>query len=191
MEYTIEKLDESRFNEWNDFVNSHDGLSIFHTIEWKKLLEDVFGYSPEYYFVKNNENRIVGISPAFKCKTFFGKIIMSMPFFEYGGPFVEQGYESAYNDIFQIYKQKAEEGEVKLVKIRCLPSFIDYSQFGIQDYAKQVEAWDFILELQGKDFEKDIWNGYAKDSDIRTNIRKSIKKGAKLNKDKDWQRLYK
>ncbi len=194
MNYTIEKLDssdESRYEEWSQFVNSHRELSIFHTIEWKRLLEKVFGYSSEYYYVTNQESKIVGISPAFKCKTFSGKIIMSMPFFEYGGPFVEQGYESAYKDIFELYKKKVESKEVKMVKIRSLPTMLDYSKFGVEGYAKQAEASDFILDLKGKDFEKDIWNGYAKESDVRTNIRKAIKKGAKLNKLHNWELLYK
>ena len=193
MNFKIEPLMTEDRSKWNNFVNNQKETSIVHTIEWKNILEEVFGYEPFYHVIKNHEGKIVGISPAFICKTFFGKILISMPFFEYGGPFVLEEYKDAYKELFKIYKELAENGRVKKIKIRTPPNLIDYSEYDVAGlgFEKAVEAEDFILDLKGKSYEKDVWNGYKRDSNIRTDIRKALKQGTKINKSHNWETLYK
>lgn len=192
MNYKIEPLRSEEYNKWNEFVDSRQELSIFHTAEWKQILEDVFEYIPFYHVVKNQEGSIVGVSPAFICQTFTGKVLISLPFFEYGGPFILEEYKEAYKYLFKMYKELFEKKIVKKVKIRTPPNLMDYSEYGVAEvgFEKELEAWDFVLELEGKDYEKDIWQGYEKKSDIRTNIRKALRLGAKINKKNNWETLY-
>lgn len=192
MNFTIEPLRSEEYDKWNEFVNGQKDLSIFHTAEWKKLMEEVFEYDPFYHVVKNQEGVIVGVSPAFICPTFFGKVLQSMPFFEYGGPYVLEGYEGAYKELFKMYKELADKKIVKKVKIRTPPNMIDYSEHGVAEvgFEKSLEAWDFVLKTEGKNYENDVWKGYEKKSDIRTNIRKALRLGTKLNKNQNWEKLY-
>ncbi|RJS71848.1 hypothetical protein CW714_05200, partial [Methanophagales archaeon] len=74
MQFEVQQLDKNDYNRWNDFLKTHKNATIFHTIEWKNVLEETFGYKPEYLVVKNSEGKIVGISPAFSVKTLFGKV---------------------------------------------------------------------------------------------------------------------
>jgi len=187
LDYAVEELNEYDFEKWNKFVYAHKELTIFHTIEWKRLLEKTFNFESKYFVVKNSEGEIVGISPAFKVKKFLKKIIISMPFFEYGGPFVEKGHEGIYKDIFNKYKEMVDKGEVSYVKIRSLPEDQSYPIDDI--YNKQVEAHDFYLDIQNKTFD-DIWTDFTKDSGVRTAVKKTLKNGVIIKKDQDFENLY-
>ena len=83
----LELLQKSDYQKWDDFVNLHPNSTIFHTIQWKTVIEKSFHYQPLYLVLKNSENKIVGIAPSFLVKKLgiSNKIISSLPFFEYGG----------------------------------------------------------------------------------------------------------
>jgi len=185
MHYTLEELKKEDFDKWNEFVKENK-LTIFHTIKWKKVLESSFGFKPIYYIVKNENNEVVGVAPAFICRNFFKKAIVSMPFFEYGGPFVKEGYKESYKTIFNKYKKLVDNGEIDFVKIRSLQFDEDYGKIG---FNKQLEAYDFYLDIEGKNFE-DIWNSFTKDSGIRTEFNKSVRNGVKTKTEKAPEILY-
>ncbi|MBD3248623.1 GNAT family N-acetyltransferase [Candidatus Woesearchaeota archaeon] len=172
MRYNIFELKKEDFEEWDSFVKENK-LPIFHTISWKKILEETFNFKPVYYIVKDKDGQIVGVSPAFICKTFLKKIIVSMPFFEYGGPFVKKGYKEAYKDIFERYKEYADKGKVDHIKIRSLPFEEDYQDI---NFKKELEAYDFYMDIEGRSFE-DIWNSFSKDQGVRTEVNKAKRKG--------------
>lgn len=186
MDYTITKLTKNDYEEWDNFVKTHKGGTIFHTLGWKKVLEESYGYEPRYYVIKNANGEITGIFPTFKVKTFFGKIIVSQPFAEYGGALVREGYEKAVIDILNIFKKEVKNG-VKYIEIRKPP-------FGMRisntiGYKKEMKAYNFYLNLENKDFKKDIWNGVIHKK-VRTAIRKAIKSGVIIEKKMDMDLYY-
>ena len=190
MQFEVQQLDKNDYNRWNDFLKTHKNATIFHTIEWKNVLEETFGYKPEYLVVKNSEGKIVGISPAFSVKTLFGKVIVSQPFFEYGGPIVERGFEGAYKEILTFYKDKVKNERIKYVEIRVLPGG-ENEHFDNTGFIKQFKAYDFYIDVKGKDFEKDIWLGlYTKKSRVRNSVKKAIKSGVRVVEDDDIDIYY-
>ena len=192
MRFEVQQLDRSDYNGWNNFLKTHRNATIFHTTEWKKVLEETFGYKPEYLIVKDFEGRIVGISPAFSVKTLFGKVIVSQPFFEYGGPLVESGFEEAYKEILNFYKDKVENERIKYVELRILPiGEKEHAYFDKTGFVKQFKAYDFYIDVKGKDFEKDIWLGlYTKKSRVRNSVKKAIKSGVRVVEDDDINVYY-
>ena len=171
----VQQLKKEDYRNWNKFVTAHKKTTIFHTIEWKKVLEDTFGYNPEYLVVKSSKGNLVGISPAFSVKTLFGRVIVSQPFFEYGGPIIERGFEEAYNKILNYYIAKVENERIKYVEIKVIPDG-ENGYFNNIGFVKQFKAYDFYIDVKDKDFEKDIWLGlYTKKSRVRNSVKKAIK----------------
>lgn len=177
MKYEICPISPKYEKDWEDFVNNHKDSTIFHTLGWKKVMEQTFGFKPEYLVVKDSENKLVGISPAFKVKTFFGKVIISQPFFEYGGPIVDIGYEDACLDIFNFYKNKCLKERLNYIELKALPN-VNNSCFDKAGYIQQFKAYNYYIDIKGKNFEKDIWLGlYTKKSRVRNSIRNAIQEG--------------
>jgi FemAB-related protein (PEP-CTERM system-associated) len=76
---------DSRSNEWDQFVRTHAGGTVFHLTAWKTVLERSFGYQPEYLLAER-DGRISGVLPLFLVKNFaIGKALISTPFGVYGG----------------------------------------------------------------------------------------------------------
>ena len=187
-EFEVQRLRRRDYEEWTKFVNVHKNTTIFHTIEWKKVLEETFGYKSEYLVVKNFEGEIVGISPAFSVKTLFGKVIVSQPFFEYGGPIVERGFEEAYKAILSFYKDKVKNERIKHAEIRVLPDG-ENERFDGTGFVKQFKAYGFYIDVKGKDFEKDIWLGLFNNK-VRNSIRKGTKSGLEIVEESDIDAYY-
>ena len=82
-------------NKWNDYINSKDGVTIFHTLYWRDIICKTYGYTPKYYLGLDNNNSINGILPLFCIKSLFRKKWVSNPFSFYCEPLFEgSGSES-------------------------------------------------------------------------------------------------
>jgi len=186
----INKLQEEDYKKWDRFIKSNPNSTIFHTIGWKKIIEKTFGYKPDYLVLKNSDGEIIGVSPAFLIKKFFGKVIISQPFFEYGGPVVKKGFEEGYRDILNFYKKKVKNRELKYVEIKALTDKND-KYFSEAGFKKQFKAFDFFIDIKGKDFEKDIWSKlYTARSRVKNSVRKAVKKGVKIIEKDDIDLYY-
>ncbi|CAD6492121.1 MAG: Acetyltransferase (GNAT) domain protein [Candidatus Argoarchaeum ethanivorans] len=189
-QFEVQPLRREDYEEWNKFAKVHKNATIFHTIEWKKVLEETFGYKPAYLVTKNSEGEIVGISPAFSVKTLFGNVIVSQPFFEYGGPIIERGFGEAYKEVLDFYGDKVENERIKYVEIKVLPDG-ENEHFGKTGFVKQFKAYGFYIDVKGKNFEKDIWLGlYTKKSRVRNSVKKAMKSGVMVVEDDDIDIYY-
>lgn len=75
---------------WNEYVHATADASLYHLTGWKRVIEDTFGHTT-YYLYAWQHNRIVGILPlTFINSLLFGKSLVSLPFFNYGGMVAEQ-----------------------------------------------------------------------------------------------------
>ena len=74
---------------WSQYIESKSKSLFFHTIEWKNVVEKVYGFK-SLYFMAVDSNKVVGVLPAFFTdSTFFGRKIMTTPFNFYSGPIYE------------------------------------------------------------------------------------------------------
>jgi len=81
----------SEESEWNHYVESHPTASIYHRTEWRDLIKKNFGHQSHYLLAKDSDERIVGILPLVRLKSIiFGDFLISMPYFNYGGPLANQ-----------------------------------------------------------------------------------------------------
>ena len=193
MDFSLDLLRQEDYKEWDRFIKSSPDSTIFHTIGWKRVIEETFGYKSNYLILKNSEGEIVGVSPAFLIKKFFKKAIVSQPFFEYGGSIVKKGFEEGYRDILNFYKKQAREKKVKYIEIKTIPSSSDkYDKYFMKaEFKKQFQAFDFFIDIKGKDFEKDIWfKLFTAKSRVRNSVKKAIKNGVKIVEKNDFELYY-
>jgi predicted N-acyltransferase len=75
----ITKIEKHNEDEWNAYISKKENANIFHTLEWKKIIEKTYGYEP-LYLISKGETGIDGILPFFCIKTMSGKKFCSNPF---------------------------------------------------------------------------------------------------------------
>ena len=93
--------------EWNEFLEKAPNSNIFHTPEWKRIVENTFDYKPIYMFLKDKEGVLRGILPLFYInKRLTGKRICSVPFSHICGALGEDTYKMAlYKTLFLKYNE--------------------------------------------------------------------------------------
>ena len=70
---------------WTDFVSTCPEATFFHRIEWRDIIEHVFGHRTHYLFAEQ-AGRIAGVLPLAEVKSLlFGHSLVSLPFAVYGG----------------------------------------------------------------------------------------------------------
>lgn len=81
----IEFLKDSEREKWDGYVLRSGHTTAYHLTAWKDIIEEVFGHKAYYLMAKENGN-IAGILPlVFMKSLLFGRFLVSLPFFNYGG----------------------------------------------------------------------------------------------------------
>ena len=91
-------LSELQFNhsdsvdvaEWQDFVSSIPHANVYHDAKWCDLIKKNFGHKPYYITCRKPNGDLCGVFPAVHLNSkLFGTFLVSMPYFNYGGPLSE------------------------------------------------------------------------------------------------------
>ena len=73
----LQKEDEHRYEA---FIERAEDSKIYHTLEWKQIIERTYGYKPYYVIVKDGVS-IKGVLPLFEVRSLIlGKRLVSIPF---------------------------------------------------------------------------------------------------------------
>lgn len=71
---------------WDAYVDSKPAASNYHRYGWRDVIENSFGHQCHYLAAKNKDGEVVGVLPlVFMQSMLFGRFLVSMPFFNYGG----------------------------------------------------------------------------------------------------------
>jgi serine/alanine adding enzyme len=71
---------------WDAYVNASPASSLYHLYSWKQVIEDTFGHQTIYLAARSEASQLVGILPLAELKSrLFGRMLVSLPFFNYGG----------------------------------------------------------------------------------------------------------
>jgi FemAB-related protein (PEP-CTERM system-associated) len=81
----VKRLDPADHSAWERYIRSNPKASFYHRLEWKGIIESSFGHSTHYLAAVRGD-RMVGVLPLVHVKSlFFGSMLCSMPFLNYGG----------------------------------------------------------------------------------------------------------
>jgi serine/alanine adding enzyme len=82
----IEPVTDSDAAAWDAFAAASPHASIYHRYGWRNVVSEAFRRQT-FYFAARESGRIRGILPMVRLKSlFFGDMLISMPYFNYGGP---------------------------------------------------------------------------------------------------------
>ena len=140
---------------WDRFVESMPQASNYHRWVWRRVIEDTFGHR-SYYLTAGN-GTIDGVLPlVFIDSWLFGKFLVSIPFFSYGG--VLPASDRSRAALLSAAVQMASELNARHIELRqvneCRTNFLDTTQKVTMDVtlpATVEELWKrFSPQLRNK-----------------------------------------
>src|SRR2546422_450313 len=76
---------EAEGNRWQNFVDRQSQSTHCHRWNWKKVIENSFGW-PTHYLMAEENSEVCGVLPLVWQKSwFFGSFLSSLPFLNAGG----------------------------------------------------------------------------------------------------------
>jgi serine/alanine adding enzyme len=103
--------------QWDAFASSAPGATLYHLSGWKAVIEDTFSHSTFYLSAVDDSSLVVGILPLAQLKSrVFGNMLVSLPFFNYGG--VCASSEDVRRGLLDAAIRVATERKVDFIEIR-------------------------------------------------------------------------
>jgi lipid II:glycine glycyltransferase (peptidoglycan interpeptide bridge formation enzyme) len=104
---------------WNEYIQKNEKSSFFHTLEWRNIVHQVYGFHPIYIMAITDDGSVKGVSPSFYTKSvLFGKKISSTPFNFYNGPIFDD--ETAGRMLIEWLIAKGKELDAKYVELKFM-----------------------------------------------------------------------
>ena len=92
----VERVGDDAAREWDAFVDTAQGASVYHLYAWRRLIGAVFGHESLYLAARDARGRICGVLPLVRLRSvLFGDFMVSMPYFNYGGVLAESDESAA------------------------------------------------------------------------------------------------
>jgi len=164
----LEINSEVRTNIWNEFLQGCEKATIYHTPEWKAVLESAFGYDSKYIFLVDDNEKVTGELPLFYVKSkLFGSHVSSLPFSHSCG---YVGNESHSNEALDKAIQISEAAKSKYLEIRDVSNNLRFREVG--------SFYTHVLELSSKP--EQVWSKLDKGS-VRWAVKKSKQMGTTVS----------
>jgi hypothetical protein len=158
---------DNNINEghWSEFIQKCEYATIYHTPQWKKILEQSFGYKPYYQFVKDESGRIIGMLPLFYLKSkITGNRLCCLPFSHDCGYIGDS--DAFYNLIVHEIINLHESLGCDMIEIRAPTN---------ETFSENLNFSTFILNL----------SSYKPERNVRWGIKKAEKSGNHVETSKD------
>lgn len=117
MAYSVVSNSSADAQAWDDYANRAPGAALYHLYGWRQVIEETFGHSTFYLSALADSSRVVGILPLAQLKSWaFGNMLVSLPFFNYGGICAET--DDVREALLQAAIRLAKEKRTDFVEIR-------------------------------------------------------------------------
>lgn len=90
MTIAVREIDDGDTARWTEFVSRRTGANLYHTLQWRAVVEDVFHHRPVYLMAERG-GRTCGVLPLFRVAApLLGSKLISLPYdIGSGGPLAE------------------------------------------------------------------------------------------------------
>ena len=177
-------LKQEAEEQYRNFIDDHPNASIYHTLDWRSIIQKTYSYQPFYIIAKDGEE-IKGVLPLFEVKSVIhGKRLVSIPFSHW--------VSILYQDLNILY-QMVDFAMYLTRKRKC--SYLEIKHGSelpaIIVLVHREHYFRSILNLSGSI--DDIWDKFKRD--VRKSIRKAKRsplkfiKGEKLEHYRAFYRL--
>jgi len=176
----IEILNQNNEILWSKFLKDQKDAYFCFDLACRNIIKNVYKLLDLYLLAFEN-NKVVGICPAFIIKNkFFGKKLVSLPYFGYGG--VISLSNDAQEALTKYLEDYTREKNLGYFELRFLKP--------VHDHIISKDNFTFFLDISRGTNE--VWANLQ--SNTRNHIRKSEKFGLKIKKGKeflsDFYQLY-
>ena len=149
---------------WSDFVRSHEECTSYHRWEWKRVIENTFGWHT-LFLIAEEGNKVVGILPlVLQDSWLFGRWLSSVPIVQGGGVAAET--HEASQALLEAAIRVTMQLRGRYLELRNTSG----SGLGLLTRTDKVRA---VLEIVPNTTV--MWNGL--DPKVRNLVRKGIKNG--------------
>lgn len=141
-------LRDNNSQNYINFVNKFERSIFYHSIKYKKLLEDLFNVKSNYLICKKNDN-IEAILPLVKIEGKYGTVINSLPFFGSNGGVISRCPDATCK-LIEFYNNMLEDSKATLcsstiISTPYLNQNISYQYHYIDQRFSQVTDLDSTL----------------------------------------------
>ena len=179
LEIIVSRVKEETYS-WEDFIRNKNA-TVYHTLAWKKVIEETFGHKPYYLMAKEN-GKIIEALPLFLIeKPFLGKKIISTPYQACFGGFISNNLR-AKKKIIEVALNQAKRLNVNYLEIRTKSKSNELKEVGFIERTPLLYS-EAILE----DIEK---NWYMLSRNHRRNVRLSQKRGVVIRQATKLEEVY-
>lgn len=161
-----EAVDADR-GAWDGFLAGQPGGSFYHLFEWRSVVKNRLGHRTPYLMAVD-ENRVAGVLPlTLVTSPFFGRILCSVPFMNYGGPCA--GSAEVSERLVAAAVEKARELRADYLELRCAAPLATDLPVSLRKVSMTL-ALDPDPEV--------LWNGFT--AKHRKNVRRAAKNGLEV-----------
>lgn len=162
--------------EWDEFVTSERGGSLFHTSTWQRVLRDCYQYLFWGLVAFDDDRNVVGVLPAFLVKSVLtGSRVVSNPFSYICGPVAVNEHVAA--QLLRRLVDESKASRVSYVEVKSLPKLE-----GIEEMVTYDEYKTFRIDLSEE--EEAIFKNTHK-GQVQRGIKKARKEGIEIRVSND------
>jgi len=185
-EYIVENLTKNNEHEWEKFNLNNNYGNIFHTLEWKKVIEESFNIK-SICFLIYHRNKVIGICPFFIYSFYGFKGLMPLPHSDNEHILIDKVHHNHF--VVEAILEKSEElvkkYHLSFFLINTTSNEIDsiLADYGGLPYPIFSRNGRMLLDLDINNTEK-IWNYFFSirgRGRPRQYIRKFMKEHFKIN----------
>jgi FemAB-related protein (PEP-CTERM system-associated) len=160
-----ESIDEAR---WDDYANRAAGSTLYHLYGWRLVIERTFGHRCFYLHAVDDSQALVGVLPLVQLHSrMFGNMLVSLPFFNYGGICAES--DAVRSALLESAIGLATERRADFVEIRHEDDHQRW-QAGLPRKTSKVS-----MRLELPDSAGDLWKALG--SKLRSQVQRPRKEG--------------
>ncbi len=165
-DYEIAVCSPNSGESWDTFLAHQPGATFYHLFDWTRVNRAALGHE-SFYLVARRQESIAAVLPlTLVSGPWFGRILCSVPFVNYGGPC---GEPVACDALMRAARALARERHVKYLELRCTSAFESDMHLSTRKVSMTIEL----------DKNPDtLFNAFT--SKHRTNIRRSYKNGLEV-----------
>lgn len=164
-------LEDNKLKEWDKIIMESSHGTIFHTVEWMEVLEDIYN-AKKLLLGIYQDGGLVGVFPAFLQRKSFLKLITSPlrgAATPYGGPIIKEGVLKEVIRAFDEFTKNVDYVDI------TFPPKVDLNMEIASSYTYE-ERFTYLLNLDQEIY--GIWKNLNKK--CRNVVRKADKSGVEI-----------
>ncbi len=177
MRIEIKELTDADEADWNAYVDASPSATFFHRVEWKRVIEDSYGFAGRYLIAKR-AGAMCGILPLGYARRFpFPPALISSPLCTYGG---------AVADSEEIAGQLEDAAA-------ALARSLNVAYLEVRNFGRRRNGWPVNSRMVT--FRKRIYSSHESNmraipAKVRARVRKAIGRGFTVETNQDLSRFF-